>query len=82
MRPVRDQRGFSVLEMLVAVTILLVAMTITAGLLLQSSRMNSSQQLTAAAQSDVRTCLSIIESRLRTAGWDPTSAGIQPLRAR
>lgn len=79
MRPVRDQRGFSVLEMLVAVTILLVAMTLTAGLLLQSSRMNRSQLLTAAAQSDARTCLSIIESTLRTAGWDPMSAGIQPV---
>jgi hypothetical protein len=74
------QRGVTILEMLVGVTVLFVAMTSVAGMLVQSGRINKSQQMTAAAQSDTRTCLAMIESTLRTAGWDPMSAGIQVVR--
>jgi prepilin-type N-terminal cleavage/methylation domain-containing protein len=71
------QRGFTLLETLIAVTILFLALTAIVGLLLHGSRMNKSQQLTVAAQSDARTCLAMILAKLRTAGWDPMSAGIQ-----
>lgn len=71
------QRGFTALETLIAVTILFLALTAIAGLLLQGSRMNKSQQLAVATQSDARTCLAMILAKLRTAGWDPMSAGIQ-----
>lgn len=71
------QWGFTLLETLIAVTILLLAVTAIAGLLLHGSRMNRSQQLTVATQSDARTCLAMILAKLRTAGWDPMSAGIQ-----
>jgi type II secretory pathway pseudopilin PulG len=74
--PIR-QRGFTALETLIAVTILFLAVTAIAGLLLHGSRMNKSQQLTVATQSDARTCLAMILAKLRTAGWDPMSAGIQ-----
>ena len=73
----RHQRGFTLLETLIAVTILFFAVTAIAGLLLQGSRMNKSQQLTVATQSDARKCLAMILAKLRTAGWDPMSAGIQ-----
>ena len=80
MTPASDQRGFSALEMLVAVAIVLVVMAAVADLLLQGTRINKSQQMRVAAQSDARTCLSMIERKLRTAGWDPMSAGIQSVQ--
>jgi prepilin-type N-terminal cleavage/methylation domain-containing protein len=73
----REERGFTALETLVATAILLVAMTGVAGMLLHSSRMNKSQQLATATQSDARTSMTMILGKLRSAGWDPTSAGIQ-----
>jgi hypothetical protein len=72
-----DERGFSALETLVSTAILLSAMASVAGMLLQGSRMNRSQQLTVTAQSDARTSLTMIVGKLRSAGWDPMSAGIQ-----
>lgn len=39
--------------------------------------MNKSRQLAARVQSDARTSMTMILDRLRGAGWDPLSAGIQ-----
>lgn len=72
-----DARGFTLLETLIATAILFAAMSVIAGMLLQGSRMNKSQQLSVAVQADARSCLSMIVAKLRTAGWDPLSAGIQ-----
>jgi type II secretory pathway pseudopilin PulG len=77
MRRSDAQRGYSVLEVLVALVVLMSAMAGTYGLLLQSSRVNKRQQLTASAQSDARTCLAMVVAKLRSAGWDPSVAGIQ-----
>lgn len=77
MRRPAGQRGVTMLEMLISMAVLFVAMTSIAGLLLQSGRINKSQQMTVVAQSDARICLAMIETTLRTAGWDPMSAGIQ-----
>ena len=71
-----DEKGFSVLEVLVATAILLTAMSVVGGMLLQASRMGRSQQLSANMQSDARGSLAMIMGKLRTAGWDPMSAGI------
>jgi prepilin-type N-terminal cleavage/methylation domain-containing protein len=80
MTPASDQRGFTALEMLVAVAILFVVMSAVAGLLQQGIRINKSQQMRVTAQSNARTCLSMIERKLRTAGWDPMSAGLQSVQ--
>jgi len=74
------QRGFSVVEMLVGMTILLLLMAAAMGLVLHNSRINRSEQMAVVVQSDARTCLSMIVQKLRTAGWDPTDAGIQVVR--
>jgi prepilin-type N-terminal cleavage/methylation domain-containing protein len=74
------QRGFSLVEMLVGMTLLLFVMAGAMGLIVHNSRINKSQQMSVAMQSDVRTCLSMIIQKLRTAGWDPTGAGIQVVR--
>jgi Tfp pilus assembly protein PilW len=72
-----NERGFTVLEALIASAILLSAMAAIGGMLLQSSRWGRSQQLAASSRSDAQSCLMMILGKLRTAGWDPMSAGIQ-----
>jgi hypothetical protein len=69
-----------VIEMLVGVTILLVAVTAITGLLIHNARLNRSQQLAVLAQADARSCLSMIVQKMRSAGWDPTNAGFQAVR--
>ena len=71
-----DEKGFTALEVLIATAILLAAMSAIGGMLLQSSRIGKSQQLAANMQSDARTSMALILAKLRTAGWDPMSAGI------
>ena len=71
-----EEKGFTVLEVLIATAILLAAMSAIGGMLLQSSRIGRSQQLAANMQSDARTSMALILAKLRTAGWDPMSAGI------
>lgn len=71
-----DQRGFSLLEMLVSLTVLLLAMGGLYSLLLQNSRINKAQQMTADVQANARNTLSYIVSKVRSAGWDPQNVGI------
>jgi prepilin-type N-terminal cleavage/methylation domain-containing protein len=66
-----DQSGFSLIEMLVSITVLLLAMAGLSSLLIQNARVNKSQQMTVDVQSNARNCLSMIVQRLRSAGWDP-----------
>jgi len=72
----RADAGFSLVEMLVSLTVLLLATTSLAGLLVQNSKMNKSQQLAIDAQSNARNCLEIVVAKLRSAGWDPVNAGV------
>jgi prepilin-type N-terminal cleavage/methylation domain-containing protein len=74
----RSQRGFSLIETLVSLVILMLAMSGLASLLIQNARVNKSQQMTADVQSNARNCLSMIVQRLRSAGWDPMSTGTVP----
>ena len=62
--------------MLVSLTVLLMVMAGLTSLLIENSRINKAQQLTAQAQADARNSLAVIEQRLRSAGWDPLNAGI------
>jgi hypothetical protein len=64
------------LEALVATALAMVVVVIVGGTVVQNSRINKSQQQSVAMQSDARICLALIAARLRSAGWDPTSAGI------
>ena len=75
-RPRRAERGFTMLELLVAATVMLVAMMAAGTMLVQHSRLNRSQQTIAALQTDARASMALIVARLRTAGWDPIAAGI------
>ena len=67
----RVQRGFSLIEMLVSMAVLLAAMAGLASLLIQNARVNKAQQMTVDVQSNARNCLSLIVQELRSAGWNP-----------
>jgi len=70
------QSGVTLIELLISLTVMLLVFTGLASLMIENSRINKAQQLTAQIQSDARNSLAVIEQRLRSAGWDPLNAGI------
>jgi prepilin-type N-terminal cleavage/methylation domain-containing protein len=71
-----DQKGFSLVEMLVSVTVMMLALSGLATLLIQNARINKSQRMTVEVQANARNTLSMVVQRLRSAGWDPTNTGL------
>ncbi len=71
--------GFSLLEFMLAVALLLLLFAGLAPTLIQSAQMNRSQQLAAEAQGNARACVTLITERLRSNGWDPRQLGVPPL---
>jgi len=71
-----DKRGFTMVETLIALTVLLLIMAGLAGMLIQNAHVNKNQQMTVEAQANARNTLSMVVQRLRSAGWDPLNAGI------
>ncbi len=76
MRPTSRQRGFSMVEALVSLTVLTLAMTGLFSLLVHNSRLNKSEQMKAETQANARNVLSIIVMKLRNAGWDPLGSDL------
>jgi len=68
---VRQDRGFSLVEVLISLTVLSLALTGLYGLLLHNSRLNKSEQMKAEAQGNARNVLSVVVQKLRSSGWDP-----------
>jgi len=74
---IRDnQKGFSLVELLVSVTVMTLALSGLATLLIQNARINKSQRMAAEIQANARNTLSMVVQKLRSAGWDPTNAGL------
>lgn len=72
----RGSAGFTLLEMLISLTVLLLAMSAVGSFMIHNSRINKSQQMAAEVQSNARNCLAMVVQKLRTAGWDPMNVGI------
>jgi prepilin-type N-terminal cleavage/methylation domain-containing protein len=72
----RGERGFSLVEMLVSITVMMLAMTGLASLLIQNARINKSQRMAAEVQANARNTLSMVVQKLRSAGWDPQNVGL------
>jgi len=68
--------GFSLVELLVSLTVLMVVLTGLATMMIGNSKINKAEQMRARAHADARNCLSMIVQKLRSAGWDPANAGI------
>ena len=73
----RREHGFTLVELLVTLTLMLFVLAGLAGMLVQNARVNKAARLTAEVQATARTCLSLVVQKLRSAGWDPTVAGIE-----
>lgn len=66
-----SQRGFTVVEALISLVLLLVAVMAVAGVLVENLKINRAKQMTVDVQSQTRNCLSLIVDALRSAGWNP-----------
>lgn len=72
----RAQGGFSLVEMLVSVAVMMLALGGLASLLIQNARINKAQRMAAETQANARNTLSMIVQKLRSAGWDPRNNGL------
>jgi prepilin-type N-terminal cleavage/methylation domain-containing protein len=70
-----SERGFTLVEMLISLAIFSVVATMVAKTVVDGAKLTKTEQMTIAAQSDARNCVSLIEQAIRTAGWDPRNAG-------
>ena len=74
----RAQSGFSLVEMLVSMTVLMLALGSRTSLLIQNSKINKAQRMAAETQANARNTLSMVVQKLRSAGWDPRNSGLFP----
>jgi prepilin-type N-terminal cleavage/methylation domain-containing protein len=75
-----NERGFSLVEMLVGLVVAGLVGIAIATVLLQNSRANRSQQMFTTVQDNARSSMDLVVSRLRSAGWDPMNGGINVVR--
>jgi prepilin-type N-terminal cleavage/methylation domain-containing protein len=73
------QAGFTLIELMVSLVITVLLAAGLATMMVESSKVNRSQQMTARVQASARNCLSMVVQRLRSAGWDPLNAGLDTL---
>jgi prepilin-type N-terminal cleavage/methylation domain-containing protein len=73
------QAGFTLVELMVSLVVTLLLSAGLATMMVESSRVNRSQQMKAKVQADARNCLSMVVQRLRSAGWDPLNADLATL---
>lgn len=74
-----NSKGISVIDLLVTLAVVSLSMAGILEMLVQNSKVNKSQQMTARLQADARICLSMVVQKLRSAGWDPLNTGLNPV---
>lgn len=67
------QRGFSLVELMVSMAVLLLALAGLAKMMIEGSQINRAQQMTAQVQANARNCMTMVVHKLRSAGWDPAN---------
>lgn len=73
------QAGFTLIELMISLVITVLLSVGLATMMVESARVNRSQQMKAKVQANARNCLSMVVQRLRSAGWDPLNAGLGTL---
>jgi prepilin-type N-terminal cleavage/methylation domain-containing protein len=71
----KDKRGFSLIELLVALAIMSIVSGAIYGVFSVSSRTYTTQGVTADVQQSVRAAMEVMLQDIRTAGLDPTASG-------
>lgn len=71
--------GFTLIEVLITLTFMLLIVTSLLPVMVKNVEINKSQQLRVAAQSNARTCLSMIVQAMRSEGWNPKKAAFNGL---
>lgn len=80
MTTARDSEpGFSLVELLISMVVLLMVMGTLFGMLVHNSKVNKSRKLAMDAQANARSTLSVVVQKLRSAGWDPMNTGTIPV---
>jgi prepilin-type N-terminal cleavage/methylation domain-containing protein len=74
----REAAGFSLVELLISLTVVVIVAGGLTGFVIQNARINKSQQMAAEVQTNARNCLEMIVQQLRSAGWDPMNSGAIP----
>ena len=70
-----DKKGFSLIELLIAMVIMSVISVAIYGLFSASSRSYTTQDVTADVQQNLRAAMEVMLQDIRTAGLDPTTSG-------
>jgi prepilin-type N-terminal cleavage/methylation domain-containing protein len=73
------ERGFSLVELMISVVVLLVVMATLFAMLVHNSKVNKSRKLMMDVQANARSTLSVVVQKLRSAGWDPLNTGTIPV---
>jgi prepilin-type N-terminal cleavage/methylation domain-containing protein len=70
------EHGFTLIEVMISLVVLVVATSSMAVYLVQNMRINKSEEMALEVQASARNCMSMIQAALRSAGWDPSDAGL------
>jgi len=77
----KDEEGFSLIELLIAIAIVSIVLTATYGLFVNYTRSNTLQTVSTDVQQDLRAAITLMEQEIRGAGFNPrevAGTGIQP----
>lgn len=72
----KDKKGFSLIELLIAMVIVSVCSLAIYSVFITSSRSYTTQNVTADVQQSVRAALEVMLQDIRSAGLDPTASGV------
>lgn len=74
-----SEDGFSLIELMVSTTIVLMVLGGITAMLIQNSQVYRAENMNAAVQATARTTMSMVTNAMFASGWDPRDAGFTPV---